>query len=181
MNDFVNFLHRCADAKYEMCRAMGVSEAIIDNVLFCHQEEASWPLGTDKELKEKFDDIFGTTEYNDSVEKIRKKRKKYDDLCKNKGMIQIWLYKKVVLVFISYCISCTAIDLKELEMRKNETEVKMTELANIREDFADQEQNYQRMQNQRAPIRARLESLSELIQQHTDLLTDRKELETKYV
>lgn len=68
-----------------MCRAMGVSKAIIDNVLFCHQEDSSWPLGTDKELKEKFDAIFGTTEYNKGVETIRKKRKKYETMVKDKG------------------------------------------------------------------------------------------------
>lgn len=76
---------RCADVDVEMCRAMGVSKAIIDNVLFCHQEESSWPLGTDKELKEKFDAIFGTTEYNKEVEKLRKKRAALEKSCAPKG------------------------------------------------------------------------------------------------
>lgn len=61
-----------------MCNALGVSEAIINNVLFCHQEDSSWPLGTDKELKEKFDAIFGTTKYNKAVDNIRSKRKKFE-------------------------------------------------------------------------------------------------------
>lgn len=69
-----------------MCRALGVSKAIIDNVLFCHQEDSSWPLGTDKELKEKFDAIFGTTEYNKGVETIRKKRRIYEAMVKDKGI-----------------------------------------------------------------------------------------------
>lgn len=68
-----------------MCSALGVSEAIINDVLFCHQEEASWPLGTDRELKEKFDSIFGTSKYNKVVDNIRARRKKVDSDQKEVG------------------------------------------------------------------------------------------------
>lgn len=37
---------------------MGVSTAILDNVIFCHQEESNWPLSEPAALKKKFDDIF---------------------------------------------------------------------------------------------------------------------------
>ncbi|CAD7012324.1 unnamed protein product [Ceratitis capitata] len=37
---------------------MGVSKAIINNVLFCHQEDSNWPLDESKKLKDKFDAIF---------------------------------------------------------------------------------------------------------------------------
>lgn len=80
---------RCVDMDAEMCNAMGVSETIINNVLFCHQEESNWPLGTDQELKKKFDDIFGTTSYNTAIEKIRKSRKEYEAKAKDKGNICI--------------------------------------------------------------------------------------------
>ncbi|XP_030560442.1 DNA repair protein RAD50 [Drosophila novamexicana] len=54
---------------------MGVSKAIINSVLFCHQEDASWPLDEAKKLKEKFDAIFGITEYNKALDRIIKLRK----------------------------------------------------------------------------------------------------------
>lgn len=54
---------------------MGVSKAIINSVLFCHQEDSSWPLDEAKKLKEKFDAIFGITEYNKALDKIIKLRK----------------------------------------------------------------------------------------------------------
>jgi len=41
---------------------MGVSKAIINNVLFCHQEDSCWPLDEGKKVKTKFDAIFGITE-----------------------------------------------------------------------------------------------------------------------
>lgn len=69
---------RNAEASDIMCDQMGVSKAIINNVLFCHQEDANWPLGTDQELMTKFDKIFGTTEYNNALEKMRKKSKELE-------------------------------------------------------------------------------------------------------
>lgn len=61
-----------------------MSKAIINNVIFCHQEDASWPLDESKKLKEKFDAIFGTTEYNRAVDKIIKMAKGYNDEIKSK-------------------------------------------------------------------------------------------------
>lgn len=73
------------DATDDMCISIGVSKAIINHVLFCHQEEANWPLGTDMELMTKFDQIFGTTEYNNALDKMRNMRKKYDATIKDKS------------------------------------------------------------------------------------------------
>lgn len=69
---------RIEDATVDMVTAMGVSKAIINHVLFCHQEESSWPLGTDAEVMKIFDEIFGTTDYNMALDKMRLWRKKYD-------------------------------------------------------------------------------------------------------
>lgn len=54
----------------EMCTAMGVSKAVLNNVIFCHQEDSNWPLDEGKKLKEKFDAIFGTTDYNKAITKV---------------------------------------------------------------------------------------------------------------
>ena len=40
---------------------LGVSKAILENVIFCHQEESNWPLSEPAALKKKFDDIFEAT------------------------------------------------------------------------------------------------------------------------
>lgn len=78
--------YRGVDVNTQMCLAMGVSQAVISNVLFCHQEESSWPLDTDKKLKEKFDAIFGTTEYNKAIDKLIKYRKAYVEQAKLKDV-----------------------------------------------------------------------------------------------
>jgi DNA repair exonuclease SbcCD ATPase subunit len=50
--------HKCSELDSTLPAMLGVTKAILDNVLFCHQEEASWPLQEGAVLKKKFDDIF---------------------------------------------------------------------------------------------------------------------------
>lgn len=83
---------RLEDATADMCTAMGVSKAIITNVLFCHQEESSWPLGTDAEVMKIFDEIFGTSEYNDAVDKMRKMRKKHEAAIKDESWYSLFFF-----------------------------------------------------------------------------------------
>lgn len=68
--------NRCIDVHNEVCRSMGVSKAILNNVIFCHQEDSYWPLEEPKKLKERFDSIFDSVKYNKCVEKVLKVRKK---------------------------------------------------------------------------------------------------------
>jgi DNA repair protein RAD50 len=51
---------------------LGVSTAILENVIFCHQEESNWPLSEPAALKKKFDDIFEATKWVDPVETLVK-------------------------------------------------------------------------------------------------------------
>ncbi len=54
---------------------MGVSPAILENVIFCHQEEASWPMSEPSKLKVKFDEIFEAQKYQRAIDSLIKKRK----------------------------------------------------------------------------------------------------------
>ena len=66
---------RCTDFTKEMIARLGVSKAVIENVIFCHQEDANWPLSEGKVLKTKFDQIFSATRYIKALESIRATRK----------------------------------------------------------------------------------------------------------
>lgn len=52
---------KCAALDEEVPMQFGVSKAILENVIFCHQEESNWPLSEPTPLKKKFDDIFEAT------------------------------------------------------------------------------------------------------------------------
>ena len=54
---------------------LAVSKAVLDNVIFTHQEESNWPLGDNKELKSRFDQIFESTRYTKALEDLLKQKK----------------------------------------------------------------------------------------------------------
>jgi len=62
---------KCADMKKTVPSMLGVSKAILENVIFCHQEDSCWPLEQAKKLKEKFDDIFSATRYTKAMKNIK--------------------------------------------------------------------------------------------------------------
>ncbi|XP_042867629.1 DNA repair protein RAD50-like [Penaeus japonicus] len=74
---------KCADFEAEISSSLGVSKPILNNVIFCHQEESNWPLDEGKKVKEKFDAIFNATKYIKCLETIRKLRAEMKTKVKN--------------------------------------------------------------------------------------------------
>ena len=54
---------------------MGVSQAVLQNVIFCHQEDSCWPLMQSSVVKARFDELFGATRYTKALEEIRKNQR----------------------------------------------------------------------------------------------------------
>ncbi|KAF8349440.1 hypothetical protein F5887DRAFT_914397 [Amanita rubescens] len=68
---------KCAEMDSEIPQLLGVSKAVLENVIFCHQEDSYWPLSEPSVLKKKFDEIFEATRYTkalDSIKNLRKER-----------------------------------------------------------------------------------------------------------
>ena len=74
-NNPISQSYRCADIDKEIPQLMGVSKAILESVIFCHQEESTWPLSDPKNLKKKFDDIFASTRYTKALDVLKKQKK----------------------------------------------------------------------------------------------------------
>ncbi|KAF4701615.1 DNA repair protein rad50, partial [Perkinsus olseni] len=66
---------KCADMDVLIPQLMGVPKAVLESVIFCHQEDSNWPLSDKAALKKKFDDIFGSARYTKALESIEKCRK----------------------------------------------------------------------------------------------------------
>lgn len=45
--------------------------------MFCHQEDASWPLQEGAVVKKKFDDIFESARYTKALDTIKKTKQEY--------------------------------------------------------------------------------------------------------
>ena len=67
--------HKCSELDKQLPELLGVSKAILENVIFVHQEESNWPLDESRKLKEKFDDIFESTRYSKALKAISEAKK----------------------------------------------------------------------------------------------------------
>lgn len=78
---------RVAELDQIMPQYLGVSEAILDNVIFCHQDESLWPMSEPSVLKKKFDEIFEALKYTKAIDNIKVVRKNQTaELSKHKIM-----------------------------------------------------------------------------------------------
>eukprot|EP01022_Parablepharisma_sp_SALTPOND_P000805 TRINITY_DN105077_c0_g1_i1.p1 TRINITY_DN105077_c0_g1~~TRINITY_DN105077_c0_g1_i1.p1 ORF type:complete len:644 (+),score=122.80 TRINITY_DN105077_c0_g1_i1:341-2272(+) len=92
----------CIDMDKQMSKLFGVSSAVLENVIFCHQEETLWPFSDQAHLKKIFDEIFETEKYTKVLQDMRQEAKNYRS---HKKMIKgefdlkskdFQIYKKIV-------------------------------------------------------------------------------------
>ena len=50
---------------------MGASQAVLDSVVFVHQDEMNWPLDDPATVKKKFDAIFNLSGYTKAVDAMK--------------------------------------------------------------------------------------------------------------
>jgi DNA repair protein RAD50 len=67
----VSLSHKCTELDKQIPHLLGVSKPILEHVVFCHQEDASWPLMEGAILKKRFDDIFDSTKYSKALQAFR--------------------------------------------------------------------------------------------------------------
>lgn len=73
--DRVSLSHKCSELDRILPPMLGLSKAVIESVIFCHQEEASWPLQEGAVLKKQFDAIFDSARYTKALDNFRKTKK----------------------------------------------------------------------------------------------------------
>uniref|UniRef100_A0A1Q3F5U9 DNA repair protein RAD50 n=1 Tax=Culex tarsalis TaxID=7177 RepID=A0A1Q3F5U9_CULTA len=147
---------RVVDINNDMADAMGVSKAIINNVIFCHQEDSNWPLEEPKELKKKFDAIFETTEYNKVIEKLIKISKEYNDRQKEK-----------------------AGDLKLLENIKSQAEMKQLQAEKSERKKGEMRKEVDGLEASLRPIHERMEQIARIQRDYTKLKQQEIEYKSK--
>ena len=73
---------RVAELDQIMPQNLGVSKAILDSVIFCHQDESLWPMSEPSALKKKFDEIFEALKYTKAIDNIKTLRKTQNEALK---------------------------------------------------------------------------------------------------
>lgn len=58
---------KMADIDRDVPHYLGVSKSILNNVIFCHQDDTNWPFSDPAIMKKHLDDIFSSTKYNKAL------------------------------------------------------------------------------------------------------------------
>ncbi|KAK6063054.1 DNA repair protein rad50 [Seiridium cupressi] len=59
-----------------VAKTLGVAPAILESVIFCHQDESLWPMSEPASLKKRFDEIFEAQKYIKAIDNLKVIRKK---------------------------------------------------------------------------------------------------------
>ncbi|KAI4600963.1 DNA repair protein rad50 [Pestalotiopsis sp. 9143b] len=65
-----------ADLNALVPQTLGVAPAILESVIFCHQDESLWPMSEPATLKKRFDEIFEAQKYTKAIDNLKVIRKK---------------------------------------------------------------------------------------------------------
>lgn len=70
---------RVAELDQIMPQYLGVSKAVLESVIFCHQDDSLWPMSEPASLKKRFDEIFEALKYTKAIDNIKVLRKKQNE------------------------------------------------------------------------------------------------------
>ncbi|KAJ2738099.1 DNA repair protein rad50 [Coemansia sp. Cherry 401B] len=146
--DKVSISSRCADLDAMMPEQLGVSKAVLENVIFCHQEESNWPLSEASTLKKRFDEIFAATRYTKALDSIKTIRK-----------------NQAVEIRVSRG------ELKHLEEKKTKSERVQAEYEKSTVSIHKYRERIEGIQQQEALVTSQIEALAGQLQEYMSLQT----------
>ena len=146
--------HKCTELDKQIPNLLGVSKAILDHVIFCHQEDSSWPLMESAVLKKRFDDIFASSRYSRALEVFGKQKKEYHAKAKEHK-----------------------VEVAELGAHKHAANEYRQELAKRNRQLEDVENDMDDSRKQLQQVEAELAKNSQLIEAVIDLDTKSQRLE----
>ncbi|WKY10695.1 hypothetical protein Q1695_002787 [Nippostrongylus brasiliensis] len=140
---------KVADFQKEIVNLLGVPSAILDNVIFCHQEESTWPLSEPKELKLRFDRIFRLTRFVKALDVMKKMKRDYESQLA--AIVEKQTNKEMILKS----------KMKYVHQRDSCTEVKNESLEKVRQ------------------LNDKIKSCEQIIEQANKKLIEMEEIERK--
>ncbi|XP_068884643.1 DNA repair protein RAD50 isoform X2 [Aphelocoma coerulescens] len=152
----VSLSSKCAEIDREMISALGVSKSVLNNVIFCHQEESNWPLSEGKALKQKFDEIFSATRYIKALEALRQVRLKQS-------------------LKVKECQT----ELKYLKQNKEKAQEIQDHLSNREAQLAASKENVKAIESQLEPLKSSLAAVEQNLTKVMRLDNDVKALESR--
>ncbi|WUR04171.1 DNA repair protein RAD50 [Vairimorpha necatrix] len=140
--------------KDDLTSIFEINSSILENVIFCHQDDSMWYLSEPATIKKKFDDIFSSTRYSKSLDNLKKSKK------------EVSTKIKVINTELSYLI--------KMKDKKNEIETKLKE---TKKDLEEKNKNIKNMEKNTKECE---EILSNLNTEHNKIIkiyNKKKEIE----
>ena len=143
----LNIGHRIDDLAKLIPMHLGVTKGILDNVIFCHQENIFWPFESNENLKQIFDDLFETTSYKNleinlkniaktilrEIETLKNKLPLYED-----NFNEHFEKKQKILNEEGYLIHLIEnINLKQINLLKRENDI--NQFQNLMSEYSKKE------------------------------------------
>lgn len=144
---------KCSDMDRVIPENLGVSPAILENVIFVHQEDSNWPMQEGKILKMKFDDIFESTRYTKALEAFTK--------CKKETQSKAKTLKAELMELGAHLMAATQ-SKKELEDAQRAKEQCDEELESIGQRLAQNEERLQKVNELLTAAQASMQRLKKL-------------------
>ncbi|KAB5578453.1 AAA domain-containing protein [Coniochaeta sp. 2T2.1] len=169
---------------------LGVSPAILDAVIFCHQDESLWPMSEPSALKKRFDEIFEAMRYTKAIENLKVLRKKQgekltqlksmeqqDKINKEKGEKAEKRSMTLQAEIEDMRDKCKAIteEMARLENLAREKHEQATSFLNIVNDLRNKTEQYEYRQDIVAELKSTIEELPDSDQQLAEHLEQYEE------
>lgn len=143
---------KCAQLDADMPLHLGVSKAILENVIFCHQEDSNWPLAEPSVLKKKFDDIFAATKFTKALDNMKSLRKeKSQQLMLDKQELEFLKHNKEKASKVRLQIEVTE---EQISRAKNRIEDIKKSADNYSDQYSDAQDKYKRYQSTDSKIQS---------------------------
>ncbi|KAI8886588.1 hypothetical protein K501DRAFT_283766, partial [Backusella circina FSU 941] len=175
---------RCADLDSEIPFHLGVPKAVLDNVIFCHQEDSNWPLSESSVLKKKFDDIFSSKKYAVALENLKSTNKSLSEKL-NINNTKLEALKanaekaKRVRAHITQLheqAQTRTTDIESAEARLTSVDDKLKKLEDLVKQINANTEQIQRLENQKENVENTLLNLQETITPRSESMAELKDL-----
>ena len=151
---------------------LGASTAILDNVIFCHQDESLWPLSEASVLKKKFDDIFEASKFTKVIDNLKSIKKdmatdiKLIEQSVNHLKIDKDRAKKVRdrLAEMNQSVETFAAEISELNIQIEQKDIEAEKLFATNQEFQKTLSDYENLLMKKASLEETIERIKNSIE-----------------
>ncbi|KAK7201021.1 RAD50 DNA repair-like protein [Novymonas esmeraldas] len=162
--EVVSSTYRASDVDRVVPEMLGVSSAVLEHVIFCHQEECNWPLGPPKDVKRIFDDIFAATRYVQALDRLRDNSKEFRrQLKEHEASLMALREHREQAKLLEQQIAQKEMVVKSIQDRSTDIEPELRDLRHAREELRAVEEQIETMQREVAVTKGRLDERREAV------------------